>query len=192
MSSELEKVISFVDKGVDFKYFLESGIYHSALFEDRYLSNFLVGKTFNIKADIRYFTFGFSANLVIHGMLCNKPITSLGSYEGVSIVVPVELFNEFMSCKILPDTCFICKADVVSFDSHLFTLNSIIEYNKPLMYPYHLCMKDNPNKDSASEYCGKLNGFYESDDGYCPLCGSSVKKVYDIYGEGLAVNPYLL
>ena len=175
--------------GIDAKTLFESEEYRAAL-SDLPLEGSLKGLEIELYGDIREIKYGRFGRVTIVCTIIDHSV--LGEFENAVVVVPKDKVKELFSMHPLVDTQIRLKVKILDFVMNHYELMDVLELNKDLLYPYNVCSKNNKDPDSLSELCGTVFKFDREswNDGVCPLCGSGMKKVYNLYSEGLAENIY--
>ena len=112
-----------------------------------------------------------------------------GSSEVGFVSVPTERIREILDLHLKVETGITLRVVVDDFAMNHFTFVDMVDYNQDLNYPYYVCNKDNKDSESCSSSCGYILGFLQkSSSDVCPLCGSTTRKVVDMYKEGFALD----
>lgn len=179
-----EAVGKLLEQKPDFKKFLDSKEFREAAMADTDIAhNILRGKTFILTGDLRSIhigEFGSMSMLVTIG----NTFDGINKSTEVCVEVPDNLYADVLSMK--PDTGVVFEVKYKKFNVVVdtFELLGVQDYNKPLNFPYCVCMGDNPDPNAYADMCYRILGYAEADySDHCPLCGSKTRKVRDVYTE---------
>jgi hypothetical protein len=185
----VKEILKMAKNGVDINTLSNSSPWRSALMQDDHLMFFLRGTEVTVRGDLRNIIIGRMGEVYLTVTIDNKSI--IGDEEVVTVKVPKKLTKSVLGEHLLPDTGVILKAQITP-KNIILDFVSIQDKNLDLFFPYYRCAGDNPDPDAGADGCKHLFGYTVSEDAKrgCSLCGSRTYPVYNLYKEGLAVNPW--
>ena len=145
---------------------------------------FLRGKKFTITGDLRAIRIG-AFNSVVAIITVDDHSNAVSNSTEVLVEIPKDKVESFL--KLYTDTGVKLAVTYRKFEMlDIFVLDEIIEYDNKLNFPYYLCTGDNPNEEAYADCCHHVWGYTSADErASCPLCGSDVIKVYNVYDKAV-------
>ena len=179
-----EAVGKLLEQKPDFKQFIDSKEFKLANLADTDAAHFVLkNKEFTLSGDVR------SIHILEFGRV-SISVTIGNTFNGVSksteirVDVPDNLAEDVL--KLKPDTGVVFGVKYKKFNVviDVFELITIKESNKPLNFPYCICLGDNDDPRAYADVCHRIFGYSKEDyHEHCPLCGSKTIKISDVYSK---------